>query len=226
MLLSRIKAYDESASPEDIFSLALTTIFPDDTINAHGTPGSYVTYRSPSLGELRLYIPQYPKEERDRQLFAHLWNGGVVAADAIERASLNRNKITHINSSTKEQNTGSSLTWNQRFWDVRGKSILELGAGTALPSIVSALCNAASVTITDHPSSPALTTGIIEENVKANLSHHTASPYRHDSPVSIHGYAWGSAALYEPGLSSSTVPLAPAKEFDRVIITDCLWVLI
>ncbi len=42
-------------------------------------------------------------------------------------------------------------------------------AGTALPSLISALSGAKSVTITDHPSSPALTMGAIEQNVRDNL---------------------------------------------------------
>jgi hypothetical protein len=42
-------------------------------------------------------------------------------------------------------------------------------AGTALPSLISALSGAKSITITDHPSSPALTMGAIEQNVRDNL---------------------------------------------------------
>jgi hypothetical protein len=47
--------------------------------------------------------------------------------------------------------------------------------GTALPSLVCALTGAASTTITDHPSSPALTTGAIQQNVRVNVTERNKS---------------------------------------------------
>ena len=63
----------------------------------------------------------------------------------------------------------------------------ELPVGTALPSIISALSGAASTTITDHPSSPALTTGAIEQNVKVNVlerNKRTKPDAARNSPIS------------------------------------------
>ncbi|KAG9777543.1 hypothetical protein KCU88_g4477, partial [Aureobasidium melanogenum] len=171
---------------EDIFSSALASLFTDDTQNSHGTPGSSVTYHSPRFGTISLRIPAHPDVEEGRKLFAHyLWNAGVIAADAIETAGQDdsqegvqqRDDDTPTMSATpiaiqdeEHQNQNQKkILWDKKYWDVRGNRVLELGAGTALPSIVSALSGASVTTITDHPSSPALTTGAIEQNVRDNV---------------------------------------------------------
>lgn len=125
MLQSRIVLpSDSTPEPEDIFSSALATIFTDDTNNSHGTPGSSITYKSPLFGDIGLQIPAHPNEEQGRKLFAHyLWNAAVIAADAIEFAS-------QIESSGASQADAESLSqWDRRYWDLRNKSVLELGAG-------------------------------------------------------------------------------------------------
>ena len=125
MLLSRIVLPSDSGpEPEDIFSSALATIFTDDTKNSHGTPGSSIIYKSPRFGDIELRIPVHPDEEQGRKLFAHhLWNAAVIAADAIESASQRK-------SSGAPQVDSEALTqWDQRYWDLRNKAVLELGAG-------------------------------------------------------------------------------------------------
>jgi hypothetical protein len=128
MLLSRISVPPPpEPEPEDIFHSALSTIFTDDTVNSHGTPGSYVTYKSPRFGEIKLQIPIHPDEEDGRKLFAHyLWNAGVVAAEAIEQGS-------EVDRSNANGNGGGEIVgkarWDRRWFDVQGKSVLELGAG-------------------------------------------------------------------------------------------------
>lgn len=116
MLSSRISVPTESHSDvEDIFSSSLSILFTDDAQALHGTPGQPVIYHSPRFGEIRLAIPQHPDREEGRILFAHyLWNSGVIAADAIEQAS---------------QNGGGHELWKKQYWDLRGRDVLELGAG-------------------------------------------------------------------------------------------------
>lgn len=107
---------------EDIFSSALTTIFTDDAINSWGSPGASITYRSPQYGSIELKVPVHPDEEQGRKLFAHyLWNAGVVAADAIESASSDE---------TPDVESTPGFQWERCHWDVRGKRVLEIGAGT------------------------------------------------------------------------------------------------
>jgi len=122
MLPSRVSVpLPPKPEQEDIFSSSLGALFTDDTQNSHGTPGQSVVYRSPRYGEINLEIPRHPDVEEGRKLFAHyLWNAGVVAADAIESAS---------NEDQEELDVGK-VQWNRKYWDVRGKDVLELGAGT------------------------------------------------------------------------------------------------
>lgn len=109
---------------EDHFSAALYGLFTDDTQNLHGTPGESVIYHSPRHGDIRLAIPQHPDVEEGRKLFAHhLWNAGIVAADAIESTS-------HHEGTGARHSESEHVNWDTRYWDVRGKHVLELGAGT------------------------------------------------------------------------------------------------
>lgn len=106
---------------EDIFASSLGALFTDDTQSSHGTPGHSVVYHSPRYGDITLEIPRHPDVEEGRKLFAHyLWNAGVVAADAIESAS----------NDEQEELDARKVQWNKKYWDVRGKDVLELGAGT------------------------------------------------------------------------------------------------
>ena len=116
---------------EDIFSSALNTLFTDDVQNSHGVPGSHVTYHSPRFGNIELRIPQHPDVEEGRKLFAHyLWNAGVICADAIEEASCYGEGDGGAEGEEGGEDKAERGQWNRRYWDVRGKSVLELGAGT------------------------------------------------------------------------------------------------
>ena len=128
MLTSRITLPAPRApSQEDVFSSALSTLFTDDTQNSHGSPGGSLTYASPAFGDITLQIPAHPVVEERRNLFAHyLWNASLVAAEGIERASAEETEAG------REKGKGDSdgrEQWNLRWWNVRGKRVLELGAG-------------------------------------------------------------------------------------------------
>ena len=72
-----------------------------------------MTYQSPHYGDIKICLPVQPDVEASRQLFAHyLWNAGVVAADMIEKASHDGQRISDTS-----------------FWNVRDERVLELGAG-------------------------------------------------------------------------------------------------
>jgi hypothetical protein len=88
--------------------------------------------------------------------------------------------------------------------------------GTALPSIISALSNALSVTITDHPSSPALVTGAIEANVATNLSKGNAR-----TKVCVRGYVWGTETMYSVEAYGKAV--GTLGRYDVIVLADCLW---
>jgi hypothetical protein len=142
MFPSRVSVHlPATPETEDIFSTALSNLFTDDAQNSHGVPGQSVVYHSPRFGVIDLRIPAHPDVEEGRKLFAHyLWNAGVIAADAIEKASAAASANTHgrdgpsAGSDRHEKENdlqpNERWQWNGRHWDVRGRSILELGAGT------------------------------------------------------------------------------------------------
>jgi len=78
----------------------------------------------------------------------HLWNGGRVLADMIE----------HTAAACAPR--ASSLP----ALDVRGKRVIEFGAGAALPTVVALLNGAAAVTACEYPEAPLL------DNIRANIS--------------------------------------------------------
>lgn len=128
MLSSRVSVpLPSDPTQEDFFSSSISSLFTDDTQNSHGTPGQAVIYHSPRYGEIKLGIPQHPDVDERRKLFAHyLWNSGVVAADAIECASHDQTGESNAHSGQE----GGYTVWDQRYWNVRDKDVLELGAGT------------------------------------------------------------------------------------------------
>jgi nicotinamide N-methyltransferase len=216
MLTARITVPSpEKPEIEDIFSSSLNALFTDNTQYAHGTPGGTVIYYSPTYGPLTLQVPAHPDTDEGRRLFAHyVWNSGVIAASLIETAS----------------GTPPVSSQDDSPFNVSGKSTLELGAGTALPSLISALSGASRVVITDHPNSPSITADTITSNVQSNLFPRATTP-RTDAQVSVRGYVWGEATLWSPSRYGQPQPQplrststgTPKPGFDRLLICDCLW---
>ena len=106
MLTDKIQVISPSDSnePEDIFASAHGSIFTDDIRNQHGDPGAVVVYKSRRFGDVELTVAD-PQEEDHRKLFSHyLWNAGVQLAELIQCDEDAR-------------------------WSVKGKKVLELGAG-------------------------------------------------------------------------------------------------
>ncbi|KAI9367210.1 hypothetical protein BJX61DRAFT_547709, partial [Aspergillus egyptiacus] len=86
---------------------------------------------------------------------------------------------------------------------------VDLGAG--LPSIIAALAHASAVTVTDHPSSPALDpSGAIAFNTKHNLSPAATCT------VDIRPHEWGV-------LSSDPWAVSTKGMYTRIIAADCYW---
>lgn len=99
---------DIEETPEDIFASAPGLIFTDDLRTQHGDPGSTIVYKSSQFGNIELKTAD-PESEDERKLFGHyLWNAGVKMAELIGRADFDG---------------------EDEKWSVKGRTVLELGAG-------------------------------------------------------------------------------------------------
>ncbi|KAI0898110.1 hypothetical protein F4806DRAFT_390468 [Annulohypoxylon nitens] len=201
-LTSRISLQGPPTSePEDFLSSSLGVIFPDDVTNQHGDAEHSLAYASPHLPRPLHIALADPDQESDRKLFSHyLWNASLLLAEFVEAGSL-RLPLT----------VGRGDLQVSDF-DVTGLTCLELGAGTALPSLMAALLGASDVVVTDYPSETVLTT--LRKNITANAKPEH-SPRQTLAPITVEGHSWGEL----------DTPLATAHRgrFDRVFVCDCLW---
>ncbi|KAK1147454.1 hypothetical protein N8T08_001536 [Aspergillus melleus] len=208
----------DDESPEDLFTSFLPHLFPDDAPSFHGDPGQQLLYSSPRYGNLEIMVPSYPNQsdkrseeiaagqvrpdgqvnevEEGRKLFAHfLWSAAMVVAEGVEKADT--------------LDSEGQLDADTAMWLAKGHSVLELGAGAGLPSVICSLAGSSPVTITDHPSSPALT-GAITSNIDHNI------PPSKQSTVSMQPHEWGT-------LTSDPWALSAKGTYTRIIAADCYW---
>ena len=89
---------------------------------------------------------------------------------------------------------------------VRGKNVIELGAGSGLPSLVTNLLSTESVVCTDYP----------EQSILLNLKRNLSQNFVADACTSfdIRGWKWGEHILRKNSLSS----------FDIILMADTLWI--
>ncbi|KAI1918607.1 Protein N-terminal and lysine N-methyltransferase efm7 [Ophidiomyces ophidiicola] len=125
----------------------------------------------------------------DHPLYGYLlWNAGRIVSDYLE---------------------ARADSW------VRGKSVLELGAGAGLPSLVCAIEGAKTVVVTDYPDEALI------DNLRINAARcqeliQSNSPF----PLSLHaqGYLWGA----DPSALLSYLE-SPEEGFDVLILADVIY---
>ncbi|KAK5186209.1 Protein N-terminal and lysine N-methyltransferase efm7 [Exophiala sp. CCFEE 6388] len=111
-----------------------------------------------------------------------LWNAGQVIAQYLED---NAQKLAH------------------------GKTVLELGAGAGLPSLVAAALGAGKVVVTDYPDPDLIV------NLRYNIEH--CSALTEKSNIVAEGFLWGSS------IESLTAHVEPDTSFDLLILADILF---
>ena len=231
-LVARVSLTGEAeVDPEDYLFSSLSVIFPDDTTNQHGDADHGVLYTSPHLPEPITMSVTDPEGDADRKLFSHfLWNASLLLAKLIEADTLDAAErrgdraIAGLRGSgpvpvTEADTVVSKYCRVSAEFDIAGQSTMELGAGTALPSIMSALLGAARVTITDYPSD------VVMDNLRENIKRNVRTDNNNDkkrNPVStslitVDGHAWGEF--------DTDVARTGHHAYDRVYVCDCLWML-
>ncbi|OBT51478.1 hypothetical protein VE04_07746 [Pseudogymnoascus sp. 24MN13] len=144
-------------------------VIPDDITNQHGDLDHAVIYQSPRFGDIKLELAD-PQGADNRKLFSHfLWNAALQQAEIIEQ---------------------------EGDWDVRGKKVLELGAGTGLSGIVAARAGAESVVITDYPA---------------------PEDARECQEECGEGHEWGKLS------EDDSFVHGHKGSFDVILVADCLW---
>ncbi|KKY34770.1 putative nicotinamide n-methyltransferase [Diaporthe ampelina] len=212
-LTSRITLTGAPAEdPEDFFGTSLGVIFPDDVMNQHGDADHGLLYQSPHLPRPLHISLADPAGDDDRRLFSHyLWNASLLLAEFVESGTLGLGP--------EQGGVASPLGPPLSTFSVAGRSVLELGAGTALPSLLAALLGATRVVLTDYPA-PAVISNLTA-NAARNARPELLPPPSSSSapaavaPVEVEGHAWGEL----------DTPLAERgrRAFDRVLVCDCLW---
>lgn len=190
MLTDKIRlSGPETTDPEDYFGQSLGVIFPDDITNLHGDLDHAVIYLSPRFGDIRLELAD-PKGDDNRKLFSHfLWNSGLQLAELIEE---------------------------EGEWDVKGKKVLELGAGTGLSGLVAARAGAESVIITDYPAPEVVAN--IKKNVDENLPEGMRIAREGNPPTClVEGHKWGELPKDDRFVQDHK------GIFDVILVADCLW---
>jgi len=106
-------------------------------------------------------------------------------------------------------------------WDVAGREVLELGAGTGLAGLVAALKGATRTIITDYPATEVLDN--LRQNVAANIQTRRADASKTRAAdargeigeVRVEGHEWG--------VLTDSFSIHEKEAFDRILVADCLW---
>lgn len=137
---------------------------------------------------------------------------------------------------------GHNPLWGHRLWNagrvistylesqaslIKGKTVLELGAGACLPSLVCAIFGAKTVVVTDFPDPDLI------ENIRYNIEH-SQDPIIVGNEIDIksvataEGYLWGAnpahlIAHIAPNSSADTATAEGSLGFDILILADLLF---
>eukprot|EP01118_Nematostelium_gracile_P001934 TRINITY_DN11999_c0_g1_i1.p1 TRINITY_DN11999_c0_g1~~TRINITY_DN11999_c0_g1_i1.p1 ORF type:complete len:272 (-),score=54.53 TRINITY_DN11999_c0_g1_i1:57-836(-) len=97
--------------------------------------------------------------------------------------------------------------------DLRGKSVIEFGAGTGLPCMIALINEAKHVVITDYPDEDLM------QNIVDNVQHNLPESISQGT-VKIMGHLWGK----EPELLTDTLEkMGGPKKFDYIILSDLIF---
>ncbi|KAI5476428.1 putative nicotinamide N-methyltransferase [Pseudohyphozyma bogoriensis] len=171
-------AKDDDDDPLDLFNDALLSFF-DEVLPANGNPSASFTYTPPASASnpapLTVTIPA--SQSGLIELQAHyVWNAGIRMANLITTGKV----------------------------EVKGKNVIELGAGAGIPGLLAAREGAESVVLSDFDNADLLS------HIRDNIP---SLPPAYQPKVSVVGHTWGTALP----------PTLPPTSFDLVLLADTLW---
>ncbi|GBC17145.2 hypothetical protein RIR_jg33014.t1 [Rhizophagus irregularis DAOM 181602=DAOM 197198] len=113
-------------------------------------------------------------------------------------------------------NAGKCFAWylDEHKELVKGKKVLELGAGGALPSLIAAVNGAEKVVITDYPDDDLIDN--IRHNVNTNLSTDICT-----DNIRVLGYIWGKDTY--PLLNAISKSEKTSNLYDLIILSDLIF---
>eukprot|EP00759_Apiculatamorpha_spiralis_P053277 PhF_6_TR6151/c0_g1_i1/m.9142 len=130
------------------------------------------------------------------------------------------NTVLTVVSRTTHHSLWGHMLWNasreaaksvEEIPDLRNKSVLEIGAGLGLPSLVAASCGARLVVVSDYPDQALLSA--LQGNVDRNKSCFNPS-----TTISVLGLQWGNMTQI-----NEAIALNNGKRFDVVILSDVVF---
>jgi len=208
---------EEAALPSAAHVRALLAHHLKATLDSQGF---FVYSLCPPAGPLlRFSLADAPRTSLSAAFGQFVWTGSVVLARQLCAAAAA---------------AGPSSPSQQCFIDVRGKSVIEVGAGAGIVSVVAALQGAAAVVATELPD-PFLIANL-QDNIERNVPRYAARDHVRAVP-----FAWGedtstlqlvlSSLLTSPEASSASSPSSRSPEthnrwpkFDLVFMSDLLWI--
>lgn len=98
---------------------------------------------------------------------------------------------------------------------IHSKSVLELGAGAGIPSIVASILGAQVVVITDYPDAD------LVENIQWNIDNSAVLTPTQRSAIAVEGHAFGAST--EPILAHLSRDASGKKGFDTLMLADLLF---
>ena len=93
--------------------------------------------------------------------------------------------------------------------DIVGKSVIELGSGAGLPSLVAMSMGAHKVVSTDYPSDSVLNN--LEKNLRSCSTSNTSTKQFY-----VHSHIWGTD-------TQNLISLNGSCQYDTAIAAECLW---
>jgi nicotinamide N-methyltransferase len=125
---------------------------------------------------------------------------------------------------------GHNPLWGHHLWNagrlistylesnpslITNKTVLELGAGAGLPSLICAEIGAKKVVVTDYPDPD------LVKNLWANIDEHYSSKGEEEKNIVAEGYCWGNDA--EPLLAHVQSSESKIPGFEVLILADLLF---